>query len=185
MTTTKKNKSQPSATVQNFPIVGIGASAGGLDAFKRLLTAIPENSGMAYVLVQHLDPSHDSMLPEILQRVTKIPVHEITDDINLAPDHIYIIPENKILTSTDGVLQLAPREKNILNLSIDIFFTSLAEVHKEFAIGVVLSGTGKDGTKGLKAIKDYGGICIAQDLESAAYEGMPENAINEGVVDLF
>ena len=185
MTTTKKNKSQPSATVQNFPIVGIGASAGGLDAFKRLLTAIPENSGMAYVLVQHLDPSHDSMLPEILQRVTKIPVHEITDDINLAPDHIYIIPENKILTSTDGVLQLAPREKNILNLSIDIFFTSLAEVHKEFAIGVVLSGTGKDGTKGLKAIKDYGGICIAQDLESAAYEGMPENAINEGVVDFI
>ena len=130
----KTNKTQPPAAVQNFPIVGIGASAGGLDAFKRLLAAIPENSGMAYVLVQHLDPTHESILPEILQRATKIPVHEITDDIHLAPDHIYIIPSNKILTSTDGVLQLTPREKKILNFSIDIFFTSIADVHKEFAV---------------------------------------------------
>lgn len=185
MVTAKKTKTQPPATVQNFPIVGIGASAGGLDAFMRLLTAIPESSGMAYVLVQHLDPSHESMLPEILQRVTKIPVHEITEDIHLAPDHIYIIPSNKILTSTDGVLQLAPRDKKILNLSIDIFFKTLAEVHKEFAVGVILSGTGKDGTNGLKAIKDYGGISIAQDMESAAYDGMPESAINAGVVDFI
>jgi len=181
----KEIKTQPPATEQNFPVVGIGASAGGLDAFKKLLTAIPESSGMAYVLVQHLDPSHESMLPEILQRVTKIPVHEITEDIHLAPDHIYIIPSNKILTSTDGVLQLAPRNKKILNLSIDIFFTTLAEVHKEFAVGVILSGTGKDGTKGLKAIKEYGGISIAQDMESAAYDGMPESAINAGVVDFI
>lgn len=110
-----KNKKQPAETVQNFPIVGIGASAGGLDAFMRLLKAIPEHSGMAYVLVQHLDPSHDSILPEILQRVTTIPVHEITNDIHLAPNHIYIIPENKVLTSTDGILQLAPQNKKILN----------------------------------------------------------------------
>ncbi len=185
MATEKKNKTQPHATVQNFPIVGIGASAGGLDAFKRLLTAIPESSGMAYVLVQHLDPSHESMLPEILQRVTKIPVHEITDDIHLAPDHIYTIPANKILTSTDGILQLAPRDKKILNLCINIFFKSLAEVHKEFAVGVVLSGTGSDGTQGLKAIKEYGGIGIAQDIETAAYGSMPESAINAGVVDFI
>jgi len=185
MSTLKKNKTQPPATKQNFPIVGVGASAGGLDAFKKLLTAIPENSGMAYVLVQHLDPTHESMLPDILQRVTNIPVHEITDDIHLAPDHIYIIPSNKILTSTDGVLQLAPRDKKILNLSIDIFFKTLAEVHKEFAVGVILSGTGQDGTKGLKAIKEYGGISIAQDMESAAYGGMPESAINAGVVDFI
>jgi two-component system CheB/CheR fusion protein len=185
MATVKKNKTQPPATKQNFPIVGIGASAGGLDAFKKLLTAIPENSGMAYVLVQHLDPTHESMLPDILQRVTNIPVHEITDDIHLAPDHISIIPSNKILTSTDGVLQLAPRDKKILNLSIDIFFKTLAEVHKEFAVGVILSGTGQDGTKGLKAIKEYGGISIAQDIESAAYGGMPESAINAGVVDFI
>lgn len=180
-----KNKKEPPPTVQNFPIVGIGASAGGLDAFKRLLKAIPENSGMAYVLVQHLDPSHESILPEILQRVTKIPVYEITEDIHLAPDHIYIIPANKILTSTDGVLQLSPREKKILNLSIDVFFTSLADVHKEFAIGVVLSGTGSDGTQGLKAIKEHGGISIAQDIESAAYNSMPQSAVNAGVVDFI
>lgn len=185
MAAPKKNKIEPPATEQNFPIVGIGASAGGVDAFKRLLKAIPESSGMAYVLVQHLDPSHESMLPEILQRVTKIPVYEITEDIHLAPDHIYIIPENKILTSTDGILQLAPRDKKILNLCIDIFFKTLAEVHKEFAVGVVLSGTGSDGTQGLKAIKEYGGICIAQDIETAGYGSMPESAINAGVVDFI
>ena len=185
MATEKKIKKQPPATLQNFPIVGIGASAGGLEAFKKLLAAIPENSGMAYVLVQHLDPEHESMLPEILQRVTNIPVHEITEDIHLAPDHIYTIPSNKILTSIDGVLQLTPRDNTILNLSIDIFFTSLAEVHKEFAVGVILSGTGKDGTKGLKSIKEYGGISIAQDTETAAYDSMPGNAINAGVVDFI
>ena len=171
-------------SIQNFRIVGIGASAGGLDAFKRLLTEIPENTGMAFVLVQHLDPSHESILPEILQRVTKIPVIEITDDIPLAPDHIYIIPSNKMLTSTDGVLKLTDREKRI-NLSIDIFFTSLAKVHQELAVGIVLSGSGTDGTVGLKAIKEYGGITIAQDRESATYDSMPQSAINAGVVDFI
>ncbi|MBC7425772.1 MAG: PAS domain S-box protein [Bacteroidia bacterium] len=187
MAATKKNKEtvNPPATVQNFPIVGIGASAGGLDAFKRLLNAIPEKSGMAYVLVQHLDPNHDSILPEILQRVTKIPVLEITDNIHLAPDHIYVIPSSKILFSTDGILKLIPREKKPLNQSIDIFFTSLAEVHKECAVGIVLSGTGSDGTLGLKAIKENGGISIAQDFESAAYDSMPQSAVNAGVVDFI
>lgn len=185
MAAPKKIKTQPSATVQNFPVVGIGASAGGLDAFKRLLKVIPESSGMAYVLVQHLDPSHESFLPEILQRVTKIPVFEITEDIHLAPDNIYIIPANKILISTDGVLQLSPRNKKTITFSIDIFFTSLAEVHKEFAVGVVLSGTGSDGTQGLKAIKEHGGTSIAQDKESAAYDSMPQSAIHAGVVDFI
>ena len=185
MSTSKKKINNPPASVQNFPIVGIGASAGGLDAFKRLLKTIPENSGMAYVLVQHLDPSHESFLPEILQRSTKIPVHEITEDIHLAPNHIYIIPSNKILTSIDGVLQLTPREKNIINRAIDIFFTSLADVHKEFAVGIVLSGTGSDGTLGLKAIKENGGISIAQDIQSASYNSMPQSAVNAGVVDFI
>ncbi len=185
MATSKKDKIKPPATPQFFPIVGIGASAGGLDAFKRLLNAIPEDSGMAYVLVQHLDPSHESMLPEILSRETKLPVHEITDDIHLAPNHIYIIPSNKMLTSTDGVLKLTARDKKILNLSIDIFFTSLANVHKEFAIGVLLSGTGSDGTLGLKSIKEHGGISIAQNQESAAYDSMPQSAIIAGVVDFI
>ncbi len=185
MAVIKKDKQKPPATPQYFPIVGVGASAGGLDAFKRLLKAIPEDSGMAYVLVQHLDPTHESVLPDILSRFTKIPVHEITEDIHLAPDHIYIIPSNKILTSTDGVLKLSPRNKKILNLSIDVFFTSLADVHKELAVGVVLSGTGSDGTLGLKAIKEHGGITIAQDTDSSAYDAMPQSAINAGVVDFI
>jgi two-component system CheB/CheR fusion protein len=171
-----------------FPVVGIGASAGGLDAFKKLLKAIPVDSGMAYVLVQHLAPSHESMLPEILQKVTSIPVLEITNDIKVEPNHIYVIPSNKMMLATDGVLLLAPRpekSKSERNLPIDLFFTSLAEVHQAEAIGVVLSGTATDGTLGLKAIKDHGGITFAQDEASAAYQGMPHSAAQAGVVDFI
>jgi two-component system, chemotaxis family, CheB/CheR fusion protein len=171
-----------------FPVVGVGASAGGLDAFKKLLKAIPENSGMAYVLVQHLDPNHESLLAELLQKVTTIPVLEIADDIKVEPNHVYIIPSNKMLLANDGILELSPRPqtpKNKQNLPIDLFFTSLAEVHQSHAIGVVLSGTANDGTAGLKAIKDYGGITFAQDEASAAYPGMPTNAIEAGVVDFI
>ncbi len=171
-----------------FPVVGIGASAGGLDAFKKLLKAIPEDSGMAYVLVQHLDPSHESLLQELLQKVTRIPVLEIADDIKVQPDHIYIIPSNKMMIANDGVLELSPRpakNKNERNLPIDLFFSSLAEVHQSHAIGVVLSGTASDGTMGLKAIKDHGGITFAQDEASAAYDGMPHSAAQAGVVDFI
>ena len=171
-----------------FPVVGIGASAGGLNAFKKLLKAIPEDSGMAYVLVQHLDPTHESLLPEILQKVTPIPVLEITDDIKVMPDHIYVIPSNKMMVATDGVLVLAPRpakSKTERNLPIDLFFASLAEVHQEHAIGVVLSGTASDGTQGLRAIKEQGGITFAQDEASAEYEGMPHSAAQAGVVDFI
>ena len=175
-------------SANEFLVVGIGASAGGLDAFKKLLKAIPEDSGMAYVLVQHLDPSHESMLQELLQKVTNIPVLEITDDIKVEPNHIYVIPSNKMMVATDGVLLLAPRpakRKNERNLPIDLFFASLAEIHQSHAIGVVLSGTASDGTLGLKAIKDHGGITFAQDEASAAYEGMPHSAAQAGVVDFI
>ncbi len=171
-----------------FPVVGIGASAGGLNAFKKLLKAIPEDSGIAYVLVQHLDPKHESLLPELLQKVTKIPVLEITDDIKVQPDHIYVIPSNKMIVATDGILMLAPRPTKSTterNLPIDLFFTSLAEVHQSHAIGVVLSGTATDGTLGLKAIKDQGGITFAQDEASAEYDGMPHSAAQAGVVDFI
>jgi two-component system CheB/CheR fusion protein len=168
---------------QNFPIVGIGASAGGLNAFKRMVEAIPEDSGMAYVLVQHLDPKHESLLPELLSKMTRIPIYEITDQINVVPDTIYIIPENKMVTATDGVLQLSPRDNSKLNLPIDLFFTSLAAVHKTYAVGVILSGTAFDGTEGLKAIKEAGGITFAQDLDTADFPGMPLSAINAEVVD--
>lgn len=169
-----------------FPVVGIGASAGGLEAFKKLINAIPDDSGMAYILVQHLHPGHSSSLPEILQRETNIPVHEIRDNVEVKPDNVYIIPSNKMLVATDGILQLSPRpSKDHKNMPIDIFFSSLAEVHQSHAIGIVLSGTGADGTFGLKDIKNQGGITFAQDLESAAYDGMPQSAIDAEVVDFI
>lgn len=172
-------------STNEFPVVGVGASAGGLNAFKKFIQTIPENSGMAYVLVQHLDPNHESLLPEILQKVTTIPVLSITDDIKVLPNHIYILPSNKMLIANDGVLELSPRIHNNkeLNHPIDLFFTSLAIVHQSHAIGVVLSGTGSDGTKGLKAIKEYGGTTFVQNLESAEYSGMPSNALYADVVD--
>ncbi|HMC87298.1 MAG TPA: chemotaxis protein CheB, partial [Chitinophagaceae bacterium] len=185
----KPNNQKPTILSANFfPVVGIGASAGGLDAFKKLLKAIPEDSGMAYVLVQHLDPKHESMLPDLLQKVTKIPVLEIADEIKVEPNHIYVIPSNKIMVANDGVLQLTNRpekNKSTRNLPIDLFFTSLAEVHQSHSIGVVLSGTASDGTAGLKAIKDCGGITFAQDEASAAYGSMPHNAMLAGVVDFI
>lgn len=172
----------PKATRQDFPIVGIGASAGGLEAFTDFIGAIPEDSHMAYVIVQHLHPSHDSMLTELLSRVAKIPITEITDEIQLAPNTIYVIPENKILTSFDGVLKLSPRIKDTKNQTIDIFFTSLAEIHLNLACGVLLSGNGSDGTSGLRAIKKHGGITFAQN-SGASHNEMPQNAISAGVVD--
>lgn len=169
-----------------FPVVGVGASAGGLDAFKKLIATIPEDSGMAYILVQHLHPQHDSALPEILQRVSKIPVIEISDNVKVSPNNIYVIPSNKMLIATDGVLKLSPREAtNRINLPIDLFFSSLAEIHQAHAIGVVLSGTGSDGTAGLKNIRDNGGLTLVQDPSTSSYDGMPQSAINAGVVDFI
>ena len=172
---TQTNKPLSKSSNQ-FPVMGIGASAGGLDAFKKLIKSIPDDSGMAYMQVQHLVPKHESLLPELLQKVTNIPVLQISDDIRVEPDHIYIIPSNKMLIANDGVLELSPRpekRRNERNLPIDLFFTSLAEVHQSRAIGVVLSGTASDGTLGLKAIKEHGGTTFAQDEASAAFEGMP------------
>ena len=181
------DKGTPKVLSENlFPVVGIGASAGGLDAFKKLIHTIPENSGMAYILVQHLHPGHESALPEILQRITPIPVVEISDNVEVKPNHIYVIPSNKMLVATDGVLQLSPRSSSDkLNLPIDLFFSSLAEVHQSHAIGVVLSGNGFDGTAGLQHIKEHGGITFAQDPATASYDGMPQHAIKAAIVDFI
>lgn len=182
METKKINESKiPSKNL--FWVVGIGASAGGLDAFKQLIKAIPVDSGMAYILVQHLDPNHESILTEILQKITLIPIHEITDNVEVEPDHIYVIPSNKLLTANDGILNLTDRSSKAQSMSIDLFFTSLAEVHRKQAIGVVLSGTGKDGTEGLKAIKEQGGLTFAQQQQTAGYAEMPQNAIDASIVD--
>jgi two-component system CheB/CheR fusion protein len=177
-----EKKVKLSSAIHNFPIVGIGASAGGLDAFKQMIEAIPANSEMAYVVVQHLNPEYDSNLTEILSRVSKIPIQEITDEVEILPNHIYVMPSGKILTSVDGVLKLTARDSVKTNLVIDTFFTSIAVVWESMAVGVVLSGTGADGTIGLKMIKEHGGITIAQD-ESAAYGNMPQSAVDANVVD--
>jgi two-component system CheB/CheR fusion protein len=169
-----------------FPVVGIGASAGGLEAVKSFLKALPAKSGMAYVFVQHLSPGHESLLPELLQKVTPFPVQQITDNIHLEPDNLYIIPQNKVVTATDGVLKLAPLdEKHKKSNTIDLFFSSLGVVHQSFAVGVVLSGALRDGTLGLQVIKSYGGLTFAQDEGSAAFDSMPKSAVAAGAVDFI
>jgi two-component system CheB/CheR fusion protein len=181
-----KKAVEDSVSSNQFPVVGIGASAGGLEAISQFLMAIPKKSGMAYVFVQHLSPNHESVLPEILRKISKIPVHQITNNIHLEVDNFYTIPSNKILTSTDGVLQLAPLDDKHFKVKIiDIFFSSLAVVHQSYAVGVILSGTMTDGTLGLEAIKAYGGITFAQDEASAAYDGMPKSAVSSGLVDFI
>ena len=168
-----------------FPVVGVGASAGGLEAFTQLLSALPDTTGMAFVLVQHLDPKHESSLSGLLAKVTRMPVLEAVKGLAVRPDQIYVIPPNTTLTIAQGVLQLTPRgEARGPHLPIDHFFKSLAADRETAAVGVILSGTGTDGTLGLEEIKAAGGITFAQDEQSAKYAGMPQSAIRSGCVDV-
>src|SRR5271157_4804846 len=168
-----------------FVVVGVGASAGGLEALSDLLANLPEKTGMAVVVVQHLDPKHESKLSNLLSRVTHLPVLEATQDLAVQPDHVYVIPKNTTMTIAQGVLQLAPRGGvRGTHLPIDLFLKSLAEDRQAAAIGVILSGTGSDGTLGMEEIKAAGGITFAQDESSAKYPGMPQSAARSGCVDL-
>src|ERR1700678_349362 len=169
----------------SFPVVGIGASAGGLEAFSELLRNLPEKTGMAYVLVQHLDPKHGSVLQEILARTTRIPVTEVTQGAVVQPDHAYVIPANTNLTLKNGTLLLGSRVLTRgQHMPINNFFRSLAESAGQQAIGVILSGTASDGTEGCRAIKAAGGITFAQN-ETAKYDSMPRNAVNAGCIDFI
>jgi two-component system, chemotaxis family, CheB/CheR fusion protein len=173
----------PSPGRTSFPIVGIGASAGGLEACTALLKALPANLGMAYVFVPHLDPMRESAFPEILSRATSMPVVEVTDGTTLQPNRIYVIPRNCEMKISKGALYLSPRDAPPkVHTGIDIFFRSLAADQSRNAIGIVLSGTASDGTIGLSAVKGEGGITFAQD-DSAKYDGMPASAIASGCVD--
>src|SRR5881396_3625659 len=166
-----------------FPVVCIGASAGGLEAFTQLLSALPMDTGMAFVLVSHLSPSHASHLAEILSRATKMPVNEVKDEPKVQPNRVYVIPPDRSMIIADGVLKLLPRrEVRGQHHPIDLFLESLALDQKHKSIAVILSGTGSDGTLGMDEIKAAGGITFAQD-ESAAYEGMPRSAMMAGTVD--
>ena len=173
-------RDQPDADA-SFTIVGVGASAGGLEAFTQLLEALPTDTGMAFVLVQHLAASHPSALAEILSRATKMPVLEVRDASTVEPNHVYIIPPDRSMVIRADALQLLPRQSGV-HRPIDEFFRSLAQERLHQAIGVVLSGTATDGTLGLQAIKAEGGITFAQDA-TAQHESMPRSAIASGCVD--
>src|SRR6184192_2492960 len=164
------------------PIVGIGGSAGGFEAAMELLQNLPPRTGMAFVIVQHLDPHHASRLPNLLGKMTAMPVREVAGTTTPKPNTVYVQPPNKCVIAKDGALTLVHRTER-LNIAIDHFFVSLAEERGSRAIGVVLSGTGSDGTAGLRAIKAAGGLTFAQDPQSAKFDAMPISAIRAGFVD--
>jgi len=170
---------------RQFPIVGIGASAGGLEALDLFLRNVPEGSGMAFVIVQHLDPTHKGMMAELLQRVTVMKIMQVKDRTRVQPDWVYVIPPNKDMSILHGVLHLLdpvmPRGRR---LPIDFFLSSLADDLKERSIGVILSGMGSDGTVGLKAIKRKAGVVFVQDPASAKFDGMPSSAVEAGLADV-
>jgi len=179
---------EPQVTAQpdGFPIVAIGASAGGLESFIQLLNQLPSDTGLALIFVQHLDPTHPSLSTDILRRATQMPVTEIRDGEPVEPNHIYALPSNYDLSIQKAILKLQPRSHSRApHKTIDTFFQSLAGDQGPLAIGVVLSGTATDGTEGLRAIKAEGGITFAQTPTSAKYDGMPRAAIEAKVVDLI
>ncbi len=159
----------------------MGASAGGLEAFSELVSALPENCGVAVVLIQHLDPTHESMLSQILSRNTQLAVSEATDQTTVEPNHVYVIPANADLSICNGVLQVGARTSG--HMTVDSFLRALAEDRADEALGVVLSGNGSDGALGIAAIKAAGGVTFAEDPRAARFDGMPRAAIGLGDVD--
>jgi two-component system, chemotaxis family, CheB/CheR fusion protein len=169
----------------SFPIVGVGASAGGLEAFSQILSALPADAGVAVVFVLHLSPHRDSMLATLLSGQAHIPVLQITDGMKIEPNHVYVTPPNAQIDILDGALRLQPRPSDASqHTPVDHFFTALAQAAQSRAIGVVLSGTAADGSFGLREIKAVGGITLAQDPGTAKFDGMPRAAIATGAVDL-
>ncbi|MBK8406186.1 MAG: hypothetical protein IPL25_19595 [Saprospiraceae bacterium] len=184
----KKNNSKSpipkstSVSGNQFPVVAIGASAGGLEAMMELLKYLPPDTGMAFIYVQHLSPDHKSMLTEILSKKTKMKVQEIDDMDKIKPDNVFVIPYNKGIEVTDGHIKLIQRSESSTAVSIDILFSSLAHAQKERVIGIVLSGSASDGTVGIKDIKHEGGLTFAQD-DTAKFTSMPHSAIAAGAID--
>ncbi|MBR9980355.1 MAG: chemotaxis protein CheR, partial [Desulfatitalea sp.] len=168
-----------------FPIVGIGASAGGLEALELFLRHVSDGSGMAFVIVQHLDPNYKGILVELLQRTTTMPVVQVKDGLRVAAGRVYVIPPNKDMSILHGVLHLLePAAPRGLRLPIDFFFRSLADDRQALSIGVILSGMGSDGTLGIRAIKEKTGAVFVQAPASAKFDGMPRSAIASGLADV-
>ncbi|MEO8598961.1 MAG: chemotaxis protein CheB [bacterium] len=177
------SKAKPKSSTP--PVVAIGASAGGLEALTQFFEHVPLASGLAYVVIQHLDPTYKGMLPELLQRATPMEVSQVTDQLEVKPNCVYVIPPNKDMSILQGVLHLRePAAPRGLRLPIDSFFRALAEDQREMAIGVILSGMGSDGTLGLRAIKEKAGLALVQEPASAKFNAMPLSAINAGLADI-
>jgi two-component system CheB/CheR fusion protein len=169
-----------------FHIVGIGASAGGLNALEQFFDNMPPDTGMAFVVIQHLSPDFKSLMDDLLSRHTTMPIHRVTNGIELLPDNIYLIPPKTHMTVSQEKLYLTEKTLSLhIELPIDIFFNSLAEDAGDRAVGVVLSGTGSDGSRGIVSIHSAGGLVVVQAPESAQFDGMPRNAIATGVSDFI
>lgn len=169
-----------------FFVVGIGASAGGIKALSDFFANVPRDSGMAYVVILHLSAQHESNLPALIQTKTSMPVSQVTESVEVEPNHVYVIPPSKYLVMMDGMIRLAePERPKGAHTSIDLFFRTMAKAYGKDAIAIVLSGTGADGTLGLGQIKEEGGFVIAQDPAEAEYDDMPRSAINTSRVDLI
>ncbi len=180
----KKFDFSSSAPATDFLIVGIGASAGGVDALKKLFRNIKKDSGMAYVIIIHLSPDRESIMPEILGKETSLPVCQVEDGMEIEPDHIYMNPSDQDVSLEKGVFRLDDiHGRHSERLPIDIFLRSLAKVQNRNSVCLILSGSGTDGTQGLKAVKEAGGLVIVQDPDEAEYDGMPRSAIDSGFVD--
>lgn len=168
-----------------LPVVGIGASAGGLEALEEFFRRLAPDTGMAFVVIQHLDPDHQDIMPELLQRFTAMPVIQAGDGMGLEPNSVYVIPPSKYLSLLDGVLYLLePTEPRGRRLPIDFFFRALADERHERSVGVILSGMGSDGTLGLRAIKEQAGLALVQEPQSARFDAMPRSAIDAGLADI-
>jgi two-component system, chemotaxis family, CheB/CheR fusion protein len=177
-------KAPANKSTDNFAIVAIGASAGGIEAVSELLKNLSPDTGMGFVLIQHLDPHHHSMLTELLSRITKMPVSEVTSGARVNPNHLYVIPPNTSMSITDHVLKLRPRDESRgVHMPIDFFMRSLAEADGNRSVGVILSGAGTDGALGIAEIQAQGGVTFAQDEASARYNSMPRSAVASGAID--
>jgi len=165
-------------------IVGIGASAGGLEAIEAFFKNMPANSGLSFVVIQHLSPQYKSLMAELLSKHTAMPVKRIEDGMKIERNTVYLIPPRKNVTVFHNQLLLAEQDPSKgINLPIDIFLRSLSEDARELAVGIILSGTGSDGTRGIRAIKEFGGMVMVQDENSAKFDGMPKNAFATGLAD--
>lgn len=184
MSNSKYKSTELDKSISNIPLViGIGASAGGLEALQQFFSCMPGNSGLSFVVVQHLSPDYKSLMADILGKHTGMKVIQAENEMEIKPNTVYLIPPKNNMTLKGGKLILTEYIHGILNHPIDIFFTSLAEERKERSVAVVLSGTGTDGTKGIKVIKEHGGMVIVQNPSSAKFDGMPKSAISTGIVD--